>query len=378
MDRKIEELITMFEKDGIEVKKDDVDKINYMDGLGPAIQKLLPDRFFYYDSEVVDDISGYIYVLSQHVEYAQPEWSLSDLNVSGDIDGKVKIEFTHNDKKVSWDFDQDGSDYVSEDFYKRLDNWVSRNLSGKFVMLQTGGQDVAFVYLPKITASKLQVLLKKFIGIDEYVDFFRTSDQDPPNEIYDLRDNPSFDHCAVDSKGETALTAAIKAKNITQAITMMGCDFARITDKNRLGESPLHLARELLPQDTATELVQIIEGVLVNTAQSWSELSAPLEYQKEKFGLYELSKIIKNDKDLQSTFQCIQFMNGFCFSRSELIEVGNDTLCVESLSPIHRTEESKAFNVTYSSPVGTYDDYKLKNITLDEAYGCIRKFYWVD
>jgi len=96
---KLNKLINILETEGLELNKDNLHEINLMDGFNLAFLRLIPSRHCTYDTEVIDDIDGYYFVLESHFKATQREWIVSDLKITGEIERKINIEFLFNNKK---------------------------------------------------------------------------------------------------------------------------------------------------------------------------------------------------------------------------------------------------------------------------------------
>jgi len=249
-------------------------------------------------------------------------------------------------------------------------------LTGRFVDLETGGQDIAFVYLPKKTASKVKQFLKKFIDIDMYVEQFRSKDI-IPEEFYALRDDNSFDINSLDSYGETALTAAIKNENYMMTKEIIDFEFCDYLVKNRDGYTPLQIAR----QKKADEIIELLESNVTYQSENWEDIKWFYHsdiHDDNSFRMIELMDAINTNKSLKDIYLCSPVFYSVFFARSPSIELGHDTLNIRIIHKKLRKALDMAFDIEYSSSNGTENDFVLKSVTIDQALESVFSFYKVD
>lgn len=368
MDKRFNKLIGILEEDGIVKARNDIKVSSIKDDFLSFFRIITPDRHIHYDTEIIDDIDKYSVVLGNHAEATLSEWVLQDLFITGNLDGYIEIRFTHKDKDFLWSLNQAGSDYVDSKFYDELNSWVSKNLTGRYVSLETGGQDVSYVYLPKKVADKVEQFIKKFFTVDMFVEQFRVGDE-ISNSVWAAIDS-GFKPTAKDSQGETALTAAIKAKNETMALLAIEHIEDLNNIKNKQRKTPLQLAREYKLGSVIKEL----EERVAYKDGPWDELGSFLR-KKDKDDKMCL-KLFSSIKKTISPEKCFKYVHlkGVILGKSETFEVGVNTLSIFVINHRRRVSPSQAYLVTMDA------DKPLKNITgkkctLDEAMEIVKLFY---
>lgn len=365
MDKKIQKLLNFMESENVEIASDKASKFGGRDEARLIFSELMPERVCSYDTEIIDDVDGYHSVIQSHMQATLGEWAAKDIVVSGTANSEVTIEFLHDGKKVKWKFEQNGTDYVSDDFYKKLNSWVSRNLEGKFSSLPTYGQDVAFVYLPKKSAAKVDAFTGSTITANKFVDHFR-GDDDLPSSFWDLRFDKRFDINCRDDSGETALTAAIKAGKPKKALEAL--DEVIEVDplvKNKSGMSPLQLSRQMELQ----EVTEYLEGFLTTKSQNWSGI----EKQIYSEPMIELINALKKSQNADTMFANNRFGNWIEFGRTETFELGHDTLTVKPYRKPGIYEDHGTYNLEYFPE--TVGGYSKENVGLEDTLELIDQFY---
>lgn len=369
----LHKLIAILEKSGLQIDKTHQNTLKITDGFHAIFRSLLPSRCCEYDTEVIDDANGYIQVLHAHMAATSHEWTVEHLAVTEEPDAKIRIEFIFKDQNSTWQFEQNGSDYVSEGFYRCLHNWVSANLSGTFLELQTGGQDAAFVYLPNTITGAVHDFMGTAYDIDAYVDTFRKG-QEIPEEFYSLREDPSFDTSARDSLGETALTAAIQSGNHEMALSIIKLELCNLTSKNAQGLTPLQLARV----SKASDIVGELESQLIFPSETWDDIQwfyADDPDDDDNVRVMELMEAIHSSQHLKQIFFCAPLFWSFYFARTPNIELGHETLNIKIIHEDQRKEPDLPFFIHYSSKDNPGKDYTLTSASLDEALASVHDFY---
>ena len=368
MSKKLQKLLAFLKSENIKIVSEKVSTFDDRDEARLIFSELMPERYCSYDAEIIDDIDGYHSVIQSHMQATLGEWAAKDISISGTVDSEVVIDFLHDGKKVKWKFEQNGTDYVSDDFYQKLNSWTSRNLGGKFVSLPTYGQDVAFVYLPKKSAAKVDTFIGKTITANKFVNHFR-GDEDIPGSFWDLRYDKRFNINCQDDSGETALTAAIKSKNTRKALEALEEPIeVNPAVKNRSGRSPLQLAREL----ELKEVVEYLERDVTRKDEKWSSTERLIGSDRAN-PMVELVSTLKDRNDLDSMYHFVSCYPWIDFARSETFEVGHETLNVGPYYLVGDYKDYGTYSVKYYSESG--NDYVKENIGLEEALGLIDRFY---
>lgn len=365
MDKKLQKLLTFLESENVALASDKAANFGERDEPRLIFSELMPERVCSYDTETIDDVDGYHSVIRSHIHATLGEWIAEDISVSGAVDSEVIIEFLHDGEKVKWKFEQKDTDYVSEDFYKKLNSWVSKNLGGKFVSLPTYGQDVAFVYLPKKSAAKVDTFIGNTITPNKFVDHFR-GDDDLPGYFWDLRFDKQFDINCQDDNGETALTAAIRAGKPKKALVAL--DEVIEVDpfvKNKSGMSPLQLSRQMGLQ----EVTEYLERFVTRKSENWSGLEKRIYSEP----MIELINELKKSQNANTMFQSNRFGNWIDFGKAETFEVGHETLTVKPYRKPGVYEDQAAYNLEYFPE--TVGGYSKENIELEETLELIDNFY---
>lgn len=365
MNKKLQKLLTFLKSENVAIVSEKVPNFDGRDEARLIFSELMPERVCSYDTETIDDVDGYHSVIRSHMQATLGEWVAKDVIISGELDSEISIEFLHDGKKVKWKFEQNGSDYVSEDFYKKLNSWVSKNLGGKFVSLRTYGQDVAFVYLPKKSAAKVDTFTDNAITANRFVQHFR-GDDDLPGSFWDLRFNKRFDINCQDDSGETALTAAIKTKNSKKALEALG-EAIEVDPfvKNKSGISPLQLSRQMGLQ----EVTEYLERYVIRKSDEWSNI----EKQIYSEPMLELINAQKESRNPNPRYQATKFGNWLDFGRKEIFEVGHETLTIKPYRAPGVYEDHGTYNLEYLSEAG--GGYAKENIGLEETLELIDQFY---
>ena len=96
MDNKLQKLIKILEDGGISIPNNLLDDVDLKSGFNSVFNKLLPERYCNYDTEIIDDENGYYFVIDQHIEATLSEWRPEYLKITGDVDADITIEFSHN------------------------------------------------------------------------------------------------------------------------------------------------------------------------------------------------------------------------------------------------------------------------------------------
>jgi hypothetical protein len=368
MNKKLQKLLAFLKSENVKFAPDKVSNFDDRDESRLIFSELMPERYCSYDAEIIDDVDGYHSVIQSHMQATLGEWTAKDIVISGTVDSEIVINFLHDGKTVKWKFDQNGTDYVSENFYKKLNSWVSRNLGGKFVSLPTYGQDVAFVYLPNKSAAKVDTFTGGTITANKFVDHFRC-DEDIPGSFWDLRFDKRFNIDCQDDSGETALTAAIKAKNTRKALEALDEPIeVNPAMKNRSGMSPLQLAREL----ELKEVVEYLERDVTRKGDKWSN-TEKLIGSDMPHPMVELVSTLKDRNDLDSMHHFVSCYPWIDFARSETFELGHETLNVGPYYVVGDNKDYGTYSVKYYSESG--NDYVKENIGLKEALELIDRFY---
>ena len=372
MGKKLDQLIAFLEAEGVDVVSDKVSDFGDSEEPRLIFSEITPDRYCSYDAETIDETDAYISILQAHVHATLGEWEAREISVSGSKNNDVQIEFECVQKRVKWKFEQPGFDYVSDAFYRKLNNWVSRNLGGKFITLPTYGQDMAFVYLPKNAAKKVEAFCNKTVTANRFVDYFR-QDADVPGSVLDLGYDYKFDKDCLDDNGETAVTAAIKAMKPDKALIALDEPLeVSAWRKNREGRSPLQLAR----QSGYEELVSYLEGKLTRKADPWPVTQKLLG--TERLNLFapmiDLVSIIIERKDNDDWHQCMVWIPDIIFARTQVFEIGHETLHVGPYFIVGSDTRYDTYQVQYYSESGT-GDYEESDIQLDRALELIEGFY---
>lgn len=366
MQKKLQKLLSYFESEKVSFADDRVSE--FQDGSEPRLilEELMPERVCSYDTETIDDIGCYGPIIRDHMLATLGEWSANDVEVSEKDSSTVTVEFAHNGKDVTWSFEHDSGDYVSDAFYKKMNAWVSRNLKGKFVSLPTYGQDVAFAYLPKQSAKKLDSFIGNTVTANAFVQHFR-SDNELPTAYRELRFDRDFDINCHDDTGETALTAAIKAKKVNQA--MLALDEAVEVDpwtKNEAGQSPLQLSRKMGLQ----EITERLEPFYKRENREWSDLEKETDSESMLALIRALKEHPKSNTMYPST---IWWSKDIDFGKQESFEVGHDSLTIGRYFKPGIYEEHGSYNLQYRASTG--DGYSMENIELAQTIELIEAFY---
>ncbi|GGP90193.1 hypothetical protein [Shewanella ulleungensis] len=172
-------------------------------------ESITPERFLHYDPECIDGIESYKYVFMQHVDVTLGEFKPTNISVSGSMDTTVTLHFEYKDKKKKFSILQDGSSWVTDSFYDKLNNFIQKELQSKYLTLPTGDQTTAVVYLPKKVANTINKHYMGMSSADDIVAFLVKGG---------LVEHINWNHTAPDayngytSEGETIATAILKAK----------------------------------------------------------------------------------------------------------------------------------------------------------------------
>ncbi|NRB36930.1 MAG: hypothetical protein HRU20_00515 [Pseudomonadales bacterium] len=233
----------------------DISKIGSESDLLEIFEKLTPTRFLQYDPECIDCIENYIYVLGQHAEITQGEFSPENISVKGSIEKTITLEFLHNGKAKKLKINQDSSTWVTDSFDEKLFSFCKKELQGNFLILPSYDQMAAAVYLPKKVVTKIQ---KTFLGMedaDAIVDYI-VNGGCPTTINWEYTLPAAFN--GYTSKGETVATAVIKAKipdtvgNIYHPYTFTEGVFEQFMNglpinlslQNKFGETPYQISLE--------------------------------------------------------------------------------------------------------------------------------------
>ncbi|GGP59255.1 hypothetical protein [Shewanella saliphila] len=172
-------------------------------------ESLTPDRFLHYDPECIDGIESYINVFKQHGDVTLGEFKPSNIFVTGSIDTTVTLQFEYRERKKKFNIFQDGSSWVTDSFYDKLNNYIQKELQSKYLILPTNDQTMAVVYLPKKAANTINKHYMGMSSADDIVAFLVKGG---------LIEHINWEHTAPDayngytSEGETIATAILKAK----------------------------------------------------------------------------------------------------------------------------------------------------------------------
>ena len=172
-------------------------------------ESITPERFLHYDPECIDGIESYKYVFMQHVDVTLGEFKPTNISVSGSMDTTVTLQFEYKDKKKKFSILQDGSSWVTDSFYDKLNNFIQKELQSKYLTLPTSDQMTAVVYFPKKVANTINKHYMGMSSADDIVAFLVKGG---------LIEHINWDHTAPDayngytSEGETIATAILKAK----------------------------------------------------------------------------------------------------------------------------------------------------------------------
>lgn len=145
--------------------------------LGYIVQKLLPDRVFVFDSECFQQDSDIAKLVAELASLTRGEWMIG--NIKSQLlweQGQGTVEFDHTGQQIVLGFEQHG-DYVSDDFWIKVNDFCVSHLSGTFHRLASMSQEVYVLYLAGNNGREFVEFVKSFKpSSDEIVQFVGTVD----------------------------------------------------------------------------------------------------------------------------------------------------------------------------------------------------------
>lgn len=244
------------------------------------VSTLLPDNTLMYDSEIIEDIDDYNYILKGYASLTNSEWSPSNIQTSGDLNTILNVTFTFDNKNTVWKIEQNGSDYVCGEFLAKISSFSSRNLPGTFVHISTNDQMISVVYLPKEIARKFKTASNKVLTIDSACKAIKNNDEALIQKTW--FDNALHDTKGIledrDKEGDTLYTSAIKGgnKNYTEYIKDIG---ANLVCPGADGKTPYDIAREHKMDEEAEYLLESF----TEESNGWDEVVKIVNEHSEEF-----------------------------------------------------------------------------------------------
>jgi hypothetical protein len=251
------------------------------DSVFDIVNEMLPKNTLMFDSEIIAQQDAYIPLIMDYASITDEEWQPSSIQVSGDIDGTIQISLISNDKTTTWNFEQNGSDYVSEQFLDKISSFSSRNLPGTFVRLPTTDQLISVVYLPKAVAKRFKDIASKTLTIDIACNAIKNNNQD-------LLSKSWFDNGlhktngileARDAEGDTLYTSSIKGgdERYIQYIKDIGAD---LVCPGSEGKTPLQIARDY---NNAEEIEYLMEPFFNLESNGWDTVNSIINNHPDEY-----------------------------------------------------------------------------------------------
>jgi len=182
-----------------DVSIDDISDIDTSFQTNPTLilGNIFKENILYCDSEIVDSVSIYKWLLLKHVELTKGEWELSKLEiVDHDKDERcgydeIILKFNSFGDSIQLTISDIDSDYISPNFFDNLNSFSSKYLKGTFKLLETLDQTLAIIYLYGNVLDVVNSLLKSeelaralcAVGNSEYLSVVYNNLGDVPSEL---------------------------------------------------------------------------------------------------------------------------------------------------------------------------------------------------